>query len=236
MIDYTSILDDIRGHVSSVYPEEACGIAIVFKGKLKYVPCNNIAANKTQNFIMDPNSWVYAEDMGTPVLIVHSHPNIPPNPSQADRVSCERSGLPWLIINWPVGNTHYLEPTGYVAPLEGRQFSHGILDCFTIIQDYYKEVLGISLDTPVREENWWSKGHNLYLDNAEAWGFIKVDKPKKHDILLMNIYSNVPNHGAIWVEDGLILHHQTNRLSSKDVYGGYYQKVTTHFFRHKDLL
>lgn len=236
MIDYSPVLEDIKAHAASVYPQECCGLVIVFKGRLRYIPCTNSATSTTQHFIISAEEWCAAEDLGSPVLVVHSHPNIPPNPSQADLVSCELSGLPWLIVNWPVGTTHYFEPSGYKAPLEGRVFSHGILDCFTIIQDYYNEKLGITLKTPIREDKWWEKGQNLYLDNYSAWEFHRVDTPKKHDVLLMCIGSSVPNHGALWVEDGLILHHQTGRLSSIDVYGGYYQKVTTHIFRHKDLL
>ena len=33
--------------------------------------------------------------------------------------------------------------------------------------------------------------------------------------------------------DGLILHHLQGRLSSRDVYGGYWQKITTHILRHR---
>ena len=37
------------------------------------------------------------------------------------------------------------------------------------------------------------------------------------------------------VDDNIILHHCHGRLSSRDVYGGYWRKVTTHVLRHRDL-
>lgn len=228
-------INEIKLHAEKEYPRESCGVVIVVKGKYRYIACRNIADNDL-HFIINPEDWSKAEDIGTPVLIVHSHPNIPPIPSQADLVSCELTGLPWLIINWPTGALYQFEPEGYKAPLIGREFSHGILDCFTLIQDYYYEELGIRLETPYREDKWWEKGQNLYLDNAAKWGFIEVSEPKKHDVLLMQVASSVPNHGVIWLGDGNIMQHQTGRLSSRDVYGGWYRKITTHIFRHKELM
>jgi hypothetical protein len=51
----------------------------------------------------------------------------------------------------------------------------------------------------------------------------------------MQVASPVPNHAAIYLDDGPILHHLQGRLSSRDVYGGYWQKITTHTLRHQLL-
>ena len=48
----------------------------------------------------------------------------------------------------------------------------------------------------------------------------------------MQVASPVPNHAAVYLGDGLILHHLQGRLSSRDVYGGYWQKITTHILRY----
>lgn len=132
---------------------------------------------------------------------------------------------------------HTFEPSGYKAPLVGREFSHGILDCYTLIRDYYKEELSTIIPDFHREENWWEKGYRLYADNFGKAGFTKVyDSPQKHDVILMQVQSTTPNHAAIWLGDGTVLHHQPNRLSSRDTYGGWYQKVTTDVLRYKDYL
>jgi hypothetical protein len=51
---------------------------------------------------------------------------------------------------------------------------------------------------------------------------------------LMQVNSDVPNHAgqSIWAT-GSILHHLQGRLSSRDVYGGYWQKITTHTLGHQ---
>lgn len=229
-------LQAIRAHAAQEYPRESCGFIVVVRGKERYVPVRNIA-EKNEHFVMCPQEQADAEDIGEVLCVVHSHPNIPPVPSDADKVGIEKSGLPWLIVNWPTGAYQVHKPCGYVPPLYGRQFHHGVLDCYTFIQQYYKQELGIELLDFERADEWWLKGQNLYLEGFEKAGFQQVTgKPKKHDVLLMRVASQVPNHGAVYLGDGLIGQHIMNRLSSKDVYGGWFEKSTTHILRHRSLL
>lgn len=229
-----TILTEIRAHAGRDYPRESCGLVIVRKGRRRYVPCRNIA-EKNEHFVIHPEDYAAAEDAGEVVMVVHSHPNIAPQPSDADLVGCERSGVPWLIVNWPTGAIHEFKPSGYRAPLVGRQFSHGALDCYSLIQDYYAQELGITLPDFERPDEWWLKGKNLYLEGFEKAGFVRVDEPQQHDGLLMQVASPVPNHAAIFLGDGCILHHELHRLSSRDVFGGWYRKCTVAVVRHRSL-
>lgn len=209
---------------------------VVVRGKQRYVPVRNIAENDL-DFMMHAGDQAAAEDAGEVVLVVHSHCNRSPIPTEADLVYCERSGLPWLIINWPTGAIHRFEPSGYVPPLYGRNFHHGVLDCYSFIQQYYQQERGIALPDFARCDEWWLKGQNLYVEGFAQAGFSVVqDAPRKHDVLLMRLAAPVPNHGAVYLGDGLIGQHQMHRLSSRDVYGGWYEKITTHILRHESLL
>lgn len=230
-------LDDITQHAAQAYPRECCGVVIVERGKSVYVPCRNVAESN-EHFVIHPDDYCAAEDRGEVVKIVHSHPNAAPSPSQADRVGCELSGVPWLIINWPTGAIHEFSPSGYQAPLVGREFSHGVLDCYTLVRDYFLRELNIALPDFDRDDSWWAKGQNLYLDGFKEAGFVQVPKDslKPHDGLLMQVAAPVPNHAAIWLGNGLMLHHMMKRLSSRDVYGGWYRKIHTHTLRHRSLM
>jgi len=230
------VLEKFREHVESEYPKEACGFIIAMpKGRPRYFPAKNISENPEDDFIIDPISYAEAEDTGTIIGICHSHPNLGPKPSEADKAGCEASGIPWHILSWPGNQLYSWEPNGYEAPLIGRQFSYGILDCCTLVKDFYKKELNIDFECYQGQDGWWDKGENRYLDNYAEQGFVRVDDLKKYDIFLIKLVSPVPNHAAIYLGDNKILHHVHGRLSNREPYGGYWRKHTTHILRHKSL-
>lgn len=220
-------------HAERELPREACGLVVIVKGRALYWPAANLAIGSDQ-FVLDPRDYAAADGAGDIVAIVHSHPWLPAAPSQADRVACEASGLPWHIVSVPNNQWATLTPEGYRAPLVGREWSHGVLDCYAIIRDWYALERGITLPDFVRHDDWWRRGDNLYLDNFCRAGFAAISsEPQVGDVLLMQVMSPVPNHGAIWLGDNLILHHVQHRLSCRDVYGGMWRKHTTHVLRHQ---
>lgn len=229
----------IRDHAAAEFPKESCGLVIVVGGKERYYPCQNIAETPQEHFIMSPRDRAEAEDLGDVVAIVHSHPNAPAVASQADMVQCEAWGLPWHIVHVsgePPEATDILtyEPTGYVAPLVGRTFSHGVLDCYSLVRDWYKQELDTELPDFDRRDDWWNRGGNLYVDNFQKAGFEVVRGPIEFgDIIFMQIRSPVPNHAAVYIGDGQIIHHVANRLSSRDLYDGYWQENTVMTVRMK---
>lgn len=226
-------------HAGEVAPKECCGLAVISKGKLRYWPCRNVSEFNNQ-FVIDPLDQIAAEQAGEVVGVCHSHVFVSPEPSEADRVMCERTGMPWLIVNHPTGSFRVIEPSGYVAPIVGRQYSHGVLDCYQLIVDHYA-TLGIALPHFHREDGWWNRGQNLYLENFEKAGFKQVgaagniSEIRQNDVLLIQVQSHVPNHAAIYIGENQILHHVYGRLSSRDVYGGYWQSATTHVLRNTNL-
>ena len=75
----------------------------------------------------------------------------------------------------------------------------------------------------------------MYLDNFAKEGFNEttLEQIAYGDLFLMQLESPVPNHAGIYLGDGVVLHHVQGRLSSRDVYGGYYQKVTAKVLKHE---
>jgi proteasome lid subunit RPN8/RPN11 len=228
-------LDAFRQHAARDYPREACGLVVVVKGKERYVPCRNVAAG-TENFILPAEDYAAAEDIGEIVAVVHSHPDTSAEPSEADRVSCEASGVPWHILSLPGDDLRTIEPSGYQAPLVGRQFAHGVLDCYTLIRDWYKRERDIALPDFERRDDWWRHGGDLYMQHYAEAGFVAVsqDRPEQPgDVILMQLRAEVPNHAGIYLGGGIMLHHVHGRLSSRDVYGGYWQEITRCVLRYK---
>lgn len=229
----------IRQHALADYPREACGLVIVAKGRERYWPCRNTAATPSEHFVMAAEDYAAAEDVGEIIAVVHSHPDASAHASEGDRVACETSGLPWVIQSvvldqdgQPAADAiEHIEPSGYRAPLVGRPFHHGILDCWSLCRDWYAQEFQLELPDPERRDNWWDDGHSdLYTENLAAAGFtpISVSDIQRGDLILMQVRSRnlVPNHAGIYLGDGLMLHHMHGRLSSRDVYGGYWLENT----------
>lgn len=234
-------IDAIRKHAEKEFPKEACGLLCVIRGREKYLPCRNMAGNDEQ-FILSCQDYANAEEKGEILAVVHSHPNVPAIPSEADKTACEASGLTWHIVHVsdeegkPVaGDIVTFEPCGYEAPLVGREFSHGVNDCYQLIRDWYARERGIVLKNFERTDGWWERGEDLYMKHYADAGFYPVhDELEEGDVILMQVRAYEANHAAIYLGEGMMLHHLYGRLSSRDVYGGYWKDVTRAVVRYGD--
>ena len=235
MVDLESLKPEMLDHARQLTPAEACGLVAIVKGRQKYFPCTNLATGLGE-FILDPKDYARVESLGEIVAVFHSHPKTAADPSEADKVSCESSGLPWVICNPDLETWVQFSPSGYQAPLIGRQYSYGVLDCVQLLRDWYKKEYGLTFPYLLPPNNSQDWHNNPYLyESLINLGFTEVDKEtiKHGDLLLMCLgRSQRPNHGAVYLGDNLILHHLSGRLSSKDFYNEYWIKTTHSALRY----
>jgi|TARA_Y100001973_G_scaffold106316_1_gene183452 proteasome lid subunit RPN8/RPN11 len=227
--------EEALNHAKIEDPKECVGLLLNIRGKEKYFPCRNLSMTAHQCFIIDPEDYVKADNTGEIKAIVHSHPVTPPFPSEADKLGCEQSKLPWHIVNPKTEQWGYYEPCGYKPPLKGRPWVWGVTDCWSLVRDFYKEEKNIELldyERPVTPQEF--NDVPLFERYAERTGFKELDPNetlKNGDILLMSIMYNTLNHVAIFL-DGDVLHHLTDRLSCKEPYSAWLQKCTGKRYRY----
>ncbi len=246
------VIAAVYAHAAMDNPREACGLVVAVGGAQLYVPSPNTAEKPEADFRISAQAWADAEDLGNVLCVVHSHPGQSAKLSGADRVSMEATELPWLIVEVREGvpTSHLLHlPTGYQAPLVGRPFYHGVLDCYTLVRDYYQREMGIVLPDYEREDDWWHKGQDLYADNFEGAGFYPIDPGdlRQGDLIVMQVRAEKANHAGIYLADGIlksepdhhpvpggILHHLHGRDSKRDPFGGFWRESARFYMRHID--
>ena len=222
-------------HAKEQDPKESCGLLLNIRGKERYYPCKNLAETSYQSFILDPTDYVKATKKGEIIGVVHSHPSTPPIASQADMVSCEKENYKWYIVNPKTEQWGYYEPCGYKAPLLGREWVWGVTDCWSLVRDYYNEVLGIELidfDRTMTPDEFIK--NPLFVSCAEKTGFRRLnpDEPlMENDVLCMNMVGNGLHHVALFTK-GEVLHHLTDRLSCREPYSAWLQKCTGAKYRY----
>lgn len=221
------VILDMQAHAVAEHPRESCGLVILPEGgEARYLPRVNSADDPERDFRISPQAFAGAARQGRVLAVVHSHPGGPGHPSESDMAGQIASNLPWGIV--PVqadvaGAGHALRPHWWgpgvpVAPLLEREFLHGLADCYALVRDWYRTERGVTLPEFARPHEWWTRpkddGGNVLLDNMAVAGFVRTDEPEQPgDVFVMQIHAQVPNHTAVYLGGGLILHHLAGRLS-----------------------
>lgn len=233
----------IREEATKKYPEEACGLIVKVGKKSLTVPCKNISPRPTEHFLMCPNDYSAAADRGEIVGAWHTHTELPPRPSDADRAGCNNSEIPWYIVGvFKSGDDFVFEgpaelvPDGFEMPYLERPYVAGVFDCHTLVKDYYRREHNIEIGSYPYILADGRQGQELFTEVFSDEGFKRLidEEPQVGDVFIIRISGT--NHLAVYLGDDIIMHHMIGRLSHRDVYGGMWAKHTTHHLRHKELL
>lgn len=193
----------IRAIAIDAYPNEAVA-AITADGAV--VRLTNVASDPLNSFAVAQSEY---DQCGEVACLVHSHPNGPLYPSEADMRTQLALGVPFGIIESRQGGADgYFEFGGSHKNLHDRPFRHGVTDCYALIKDWYSEELGITLPEFPRSWGWWSEGGNLYMDGFLSAGFEQIENKemRRGDMIFFEIRGHVC-HAGVYLGNGEVFHH-----------------------------
>lgn len=221
----SEIVEAFTKHALAEYPKEACGVVV----KGKYFPCTNVADQPTKTFRVSAYEMGLIEAKeGKVDAVLHSHPYNkqrtspwPPEwPSAVDMECWLKGSSAWGIAATDgegMSQLVWLDDQN-PEPLEGRQFIHGVNDCYSVVRDWFRQERGIDLPNYPRQIDWWDNGQDLYSENFAKAGFVEIPASQATvgDCALFQVKSPVINHAAVITGPNTILHHLFHRLSGKD--------------------
>lgn len=217
------------------YPNEACGILLNKRGKLEWFPCENVAESPEEDFRISAQDYIRASMQGDIHAIVHSHPDSSPEPSERDKQASDFLGIPYWIYAIPSCELYVYEPKEIRQPLLGKEYKFGQNDCYSLVRDYYKD-LNIDLPAIPFEDDFWQKGINYFDDLQDSFGFVTVDTPQPHDMIIFSVMSSIPNHCGVYLGEDIFMHHAVDRLSCRESIHSFWGKYITRFIRCKQFI
>lgn len=234
-----SMMAAIREAAEAEYPNESCGLFVKVGKKVLTVVCRNVANDPRADFVLSPADYAKAADAGEVMGVWHTHIEQSSHPSQADRASCNNSGLKWYIVSvhktpdgFALSDPLEMIPDDSEMPYIERPYAVGVFDCFSLVRDYYRREFGVLINDYPRIEEDGTKGYTKFRERFPAEGFRRlIDvEPEVGDIFVLQMGDE--QHLAIYVGNDRILHHSRDRFSREDMYGGMWTKHTILHLRH----
>lgn len=220
---------EILAHAAATAPHECCGLVLRVGSKQVYQPCSNVAADPTAHFEIAADDWIQAEETGTVVAVVHSHPQGERFLSGADRQVQVQQGLPWLLV--VDDGIRAFRPCPH---LRGRVFDYGVNDCFTLIRDAY-HLAGIEFRDHPRTDIDADAAADSFVRYLPDGGFKQVsnDNLQVGDVVLTAMGGHA-NHAMLYLGNQEVLHHAYEQLSRRERYGAFWQDHTHSVWRHQE--
>lgn len=226
-------------HAESRPALEVCGLLICDSSGFYALPLDNVSPTPSKSFLMRPRAYFEYFKNDTLKGYYHSHHDTDEKPSEADIKVSEGSCLPCIIYSRVTQRFSVYTPNGKTVPLIGRHFELGIFDCFSLVEDYYQQNLGITLGAFERRPRDLMEGRSDVHQQALKLGFKLVtdESDQPHDLICMSLGTPKGdiNHVAIRTSKFRILHQLLYRPSEEVYYGGYWLKHTLAVYRHSSL-
>jgi proteasome lid subunit RPN8/RPN11 len=225
----------IKEHALENPKIECCGL---IKQDQTIIRCVNRSESPEDSFIIKEDSM--------PDILAFYHSHVDGPFSEADKVMSEKSQTNAVLYSIATDSFDFYKPVGYQPPYENRPYLLSILDCYTLVMDYYKRELGVILPEienvlRVKEVDWVnvtkdSENFHFLITHFKNNGFIEVSGPQKHDVIITS-WGHIKGaiHSIIYLGNERILHHPAYELSLVENYKPSLKRKTLAILRYNKL-
>ena len=189
-------------HAKTLLPQESCGLVLDIDGKEEYYPCKNISVEGVNSFLIDPDDWAKAEEIGTVLHICHSHPDGNLTASEEDIKNCDFIGLSWFIFDPENDECIELKPKKH-KPMLGK-------DKF-IDRKRREDEQGlrkIKVYGRLAEYVGWHVNYADVKNMKDVYKYLVCNYPKIESHIMENMYRITINNDVIKTEEDLLVKNE----------------------------
>lgn len=123
----------------------------------------------------------------------------------------------------------------------GKKHEYGVFDCIILVQQFYKQELGVSFDLPPysHSRQWMKEFTTTVFDERVAKYGTKVPltAAKNYDLMVFkSAKSNLLIHFGIYVMPNQILHVEEDSMSRLENVSDYWMNHLYGMYRHVSLV
>lgn len=223
----------IKEHASKESPKECCGLIVSNNGKYSPVKCYNSASDKLRYATIGPFDYIRAANLGKIVGMYHSQEN--DIPSNVDAITAFDHNIYSIVYARNANKFFIINPD--LKKYLSNKFEINKSDCLSLVINYYKSELNISINDYNRDGYWFTKSPRIITDNFQREGFVEIIDGtwEKHDILLFGKNRQEISHMGVYVGNNLLLHHQRDAYSCLEYLNSHIKRNLQLIIRHNSI-
>ena len=239
------IKESIKRHSLEESPKECCGVLVKTKNNLVAFPCHNVSEKPEKHFSIKPTDYLKASSAGEVEAVYHSHNSSNDKFSPNDILNSKSHDLPFVLYCSPKDSFSTFDPKKSKTFWYDKVFKIGETDCYTVVKEYYKD-LGIKLEGENNLGNDWCQKNPELIQQLFDLNKNNPDLPiielpatsslRKHDVIVFQFVKGAgPNHVAIYLGNGEILHHPRNKFLCIQELNKTLSKTILKIYRHEQF-
>ena len=241
----SAIRESIKSHALEESPLECCGLVLDNNESSSTFRCENVSEKPTGHFSIKPSDYLKASRKGTIKAVYHSHNSDNEKFSTNDKLNSQTHQLHYFLYNTKKNTFSFFDYSKNKTLFYARIFRIGTSDCYTVIKEHYAE-LGINLSGENKlGDDWHEKNPHLITElfnlNKNNPDLPIVELPpstklQEHDVIVFEfVKGKGPNHVAVYLGNGSVLHHPRNKFPCIEMLNPIYEKKIYKVYRHEGL-